>query len=150
MKWKSKVESWRANKQGMCYGWFVRQLLLISYVQQIQVFEIKLIRITFRWSYMDDVKTSMFHVSDMRLQSREGGKNLESIQSSTTPDPGYRLGKWQIHKKHQIQEEPRSQPFHSRWLEGCMTQTRQYSKDKHKIRRSTKEVSSWNGQYWRV
>ena len=42
---------------------------------------------------MDDVKASMFHVSDMCLQSRKGGTNLESIQSSTTPDPGNRMGK---------------------------------------------------------
>ena len=54
---------------------------------------------------MDDVKASMFHVSDMCLQSWIGGKNLESIQSSTTPDPGYRMGKWKIHtKKHQTYE----------------------------------------------
>ena len=79
----------------MCNGKFVRQLLLISYVKQIQVFNIKLhlIRITFCCSSMDGVKASMFHVSDMCLQSRQGGKNLESIQSSTTPDPGYRMGK---------------------------------------------------------
>ena len=42
---------------------------------------------------MDDVKASMFHVSDMYLQSKKGGSNLESLQSSTTPDPGYRMGK---------------------------------------------------------
>ena len=52
-----------------------------------------LIRITLCCSSMDDVKASMFHVSDMCLQSRKGGTNLESIQSSTTPDPGNRMGK---------------------------------------------------------
>ena len=80
----------------MCNGYFVRQLLPISYVKQIQVFfknKLHLIRITLRCSFMDDVRASMFHVSDMCLQSRKGGKNLESIQSITTPDPGYRMGK---------------------------------------------------------
>ena len=42
---------------------------------------------------MDDVNTSMCYVYDMYLQSRKGGKNLKSIQSSTTPDPGCRMGK---------------------------------------------------------
>ena len=44
--------------------------------------------------HVDDVKkVKMIHVFDMCLQSRKGGKNLESIKSSTTPDPGYRMGK---------------------------------------------------------
>ena len=32
-------------------------------------------------------------------QSKEEGKSQESIQSSTTPDPGQHMGKWQKHKK---------------------------------------------------
>ena len=60
--------------------------------------KIKLIRITFRCSSIDDVKASMLHVSDMCMQcSREGGKVLDSIQSITTPNPGYHMGKLQIH-----------------------------------------------------
>ena len=57
--------------------------------------KIKLIRITFRCSSMDDVKASMLHVSDMCMQYKVGkeGKDLDSIQSITTPDPGYHLGK---------------------------------------------------------
>ena len=74
----------------MCNGYFGRQLLLISYAKQIHVF---LIRITLCCSSMDDVKASLFHVSYMCLQRRKGGTNLELIQSSTTPDPGYRMGK---------------------------------------------------------
>ena len=34
--------------------------------------KIKLIRITFRCSSMDDVKASMLHVSDMRMQCKVG------------------------------------------------------------------------------
>ena len=79
------------------------------------------------------------------MQSREGGKVLDSIQSITTPDPGYHMGKLQIHKKTLDTGEPRRQPFPSRWPQGCMTQTRQYSKDKH-IKRSTKGIPPWNGQ----
>ena len=86
--------------------------------------------------HVDDVKSLMIYVSDMCLQSREGGKNLELIKSSTTPDPGYRMGKWRIHKKTSDTGEPRSSPFHSRWAQGCMTQTRQYSKDKCKIKKN--------------
>ena len=61
----------------------------------IQVLKIKLIRITFRSYSMDDVKASMLHVYAM--QSREGGKVLDSIQSFTTPDPGYHMGKLKTH-----------------------------------------------------
>ena len=32
-----------------------------------------------------------------RNKSKKGGKDEESIQSSTTPDPGYHMGKWQTH-----------------------------------------------------
>ena len=48
-------------------------------------------RVTFRCSSMDDVNASMLHVCAM--QSRKGGKVLDSIQSITTPDPGYHMGK---------------------------------------------------------
>ena len=30
-------------------------------------------------------------------ESKKGGKDQESIKSSTTPDPGYHMGKWQKH-----------------------------------------------------
>ena len=33
----------------------------------------------------------------MKYQSKKGGKDPESIQSSTTPDPGYPMGKRQKH-----------------------------------------------------
>ena len=31
----------------------------------------------------------------MLYKSKKDGKDQESIQSSTTPDPGYHMGKWQ-------------------------------------------------------
>ena len=31
----------------------------------------------------------------LSFENREEGKDQESIQSSTTPDPGNRMGKWQ-------------------------------------------------------
>ena len=31
------------------------------------------------------------------LHSKKEDKDQESIQSSTTPDPGYHMGKWQNH-----------------------------------------------------
>ena len=33
------------------------------------------------------------------VKSKEEGKDQESIQSSTTPDPEHHLGKWQKHTK---------------------------------------------------
>ena len=57
--------------------------------------KIKLIRITFHCSSMDDVKASMLHASDMCMQCKvgKGGKVLDWIQSVTTPEPGYHMGK---------------------------------------------------------
>ena len=31
------------------------------------------------------------------IESKKGSKYQESIQSSTTPDPGYHMGNWQKH-----------------------------------------------------
>ena len=44
-------------------------------------------------------------ICPISCQSRKEGKNQESIQSSTTPDPGYCMGKWKytLRKSH-IQE----------------------------------------------
>ena len=39
-------------------------------------------------------------------QCKKGDTDRESIQSTTKPDPGYHMGKWQKHK-----QEPRGQPF---------------------------------------
>ena len=40
---------------------------------------------------------------------------------------------WESDKTQEIHQtqEPRGQPFSSRWLQGCKEQTRQYDKDKH-------------------
>ena len=46
-------------------------------------------------------------------KAAQGGKDQESIQSSTTPDPGYHMGKWQNTIKHQ-KRESRGQLFPSR------------------------------------
>ena len=51
------------------------------------------------------------------------GKDQESIQLSTTPDPGYQ---WEIYnftiRHHKL--EPRGQPYSSRWPNGINKQTR--------------------------
>ena len=49
------------------------------------------------------------------LQIKKEGKDQESILSSTTPDPGHRIGKWQNTRKRRIKtshkRETRGQPF---------------------------------------
>ena len=45
-------------------------------------------------------------------KSKKGGKDLKTIQSSTTTDPGYHMGKLQKYNEHHRQE-PRGQPFPS-------------------------------------
>ena len=45
------------------------------------------------------------------LQSKKEGKYQESIQSSTTPDPGHHMGKCQKHKETSHTREPSGEPF---------------------------------------
>ena len=46
-------------------------------------------------------------------QSKKEGKDQESIQSSTTPDPGYQWESDNVTIRH-YKREPRGQPFLSR------------------------------------
>ena len=39
------------------------------------------------------------NVLSLKSKSKEKGKDPESIQSSTKPDPSNQMGKWQTHKK---------------------------------------------------
>ena len=47
------------------------------------------------------------------IKSKKKGKDQESIQSSTTPDPGYQWGSDNLTIRHH-KREPRGQPFPSR------------------------------------
>ena len=51
--------------------------------------------------------------SNMLIESKKGCKNQESIQSSTTPDPGYQWESDKLTVRHH-KREPRGQPFPSR------------------------------------
>ena len=55
--------------------------------------------------------------------SKKGGKDQESIQSSTTPDPGHHMRKWQKHNKTSHTREQRIQPLPSRWTDKKAWQT---------------------------
>ena len=45
------------------------------------------------------------------IESKEVGKYQELIQSSTTPDLGHHMVKWQNIRKHHIQESQEVNPF---------------------------------------
>ena len=81
---------------------------------------------------MDDVKASMLHVSDVRMQCKVGKEAKFCIRYTQIPhltlDTIWESDKY---TKTLNTGEPNSQPFPSRCPQGCMTQTRQYSKDKH-------------------
>ena len=53
-------------------------------------------------------KCSIFHNIFKSIQSKKDSKDQELIQSSTTPVPGYQMGKKQNDNKHHKQE-PRGQ-----------------------------------------
>ena len=44
-------------------------------------------------------------------ESREEGKDQESVQSSSIPDLGHHIGKWQKHKKYNTQVSQEVSPF---------------------------------------
>ena len=44
--------------------------------------------------------------SNLDNQGKKGGKDQETIQSSTTPDPGYHIGKLNITNKSQEPKHP--------------------------------------------
>ena len=62
------------------------------------------------------------------IESKKDSKDQELMQSSTTPVPGYQMGKWQNHNKHH-KLEPRGQPLPFKWPQGSNEQTRK--RDKH-------------------
>ena len=66
-----------------------------------------------RYNQVPFLTRNTIWVSDKKQKKTQQKK--ESIQSSTTPDPGYRIEKL----------------FPSRWSQGCKEQTRQHNKDKH-------------------
>ena len=75
------------------------------------------------------------------LQSKKDGKDQEMIQPSPhlTQDTTWESNKNTINFNHQ--QEPRGQPFPSRWPQGSNKHT-----GHKKLKWSTKEVPPWNGQ----
>ena len=70
------------------------------------------------------------HIFALFLQSKKEGKDQESIQSSTTPDPGYQWESNKLTIRHH-KREPRGQPFPSRWPQDNNKQTRTKAKQTH-------------------
>ena len=56
------------------------------------------------------------------MQSKKEDKDQESIQSSTTPDPGYQRERNNFTIRHH-KREPRGQPFPSKRSQGINKQT---------------------------
>ena len=83
--------------------------------------------------------------------SKKGGKDQESIQSSTTPDPGYgyHMRKGQRTRKHYIQKSQEVSPFPAGDHKAAINRQDSMTNTKHKeliINKSTKEEPSSNGQ----
>ena len=69
----------------------------------------------------------------------EEGKDQETIQSSTTPDPGHIMGKWQKHKKSHIQKRLEASPFPAGNFKAARHRQGNMSKMNTNKQRSTKE-----------
>ena len=90
----------------------------------------------------------VFNANVKNYQSKKGCKDQESIQSSTTPDPGYQ---WESDKltADTTNESQEVSPFPAGDLKALINRRAQrHSKhkteQKHEI--STKEKPPWNGQ----
>ena len=59
-------------------------------------------------------------------ESKKEGKDQESIQSNTTPDPGYKWESDNFTIRHH-KREPRGQPFHSRWPQSLFLGNRKWN-----------------------
>ena len=57
------------------------------------------------------------------IKVNKGAKDQESIQSSTTPDPGYQWESDKVTVRHD-EREPSGQPFPSRWPQSTYKQAR--------------------------
>ena len=69
------------------------------------------------------VYDGMLRFSQVTHQSKKEGKDQESIQSSTTPDPVYQWESNKLTIRHHKREQ-RGQPFPSRLPQGNNKQTR--------------------------
>ena len=82
------------------------------------------------------------------MQSKLGYKDQESIQSSTTPDPGYQ---WESDKltadtTNESKEVSSFPAGYHKALINRRAQRHSKHKTEQKHKRSTKEVPPWNGQ----
>ena len=59
------------------------------------------------------VPNTLIRLYTLSYKSKKDGKDQESIQSSTTPDPGYQWESDNVTIRHH-KREPRGQPFPSR------------------------------------
>ena len=75
----------------------------------------------YEWCHAE--MTSMFWVTKSSVESKKKGKDQESIQSITTPDPVYQWESDNFTIRHR-KREPSGQPFPSRWPQGINKQAR--------------------------
>ena len=63
-------------------------------------------------------------------ESKKGGNYHKSIQSSTTPDLGYHMGKWPKHKRHKQSQEV--SPFPAGDHKAAMNRRESMTNTRHK------------------
>ena len=69
----------------------------------------------------------------LKVQSKEEDNNQESIQLSTTPDPGQHMVKWQQHMNHHIQESQEVSSFAEGDHKAAMNRQDSMTETKHKL-----------------
>ena len=89
------------------------------------------------WSIVIDTETDAdapIEESDEpdHLLSKKGSKDQETIQSNTTPDPGYYMGKWQKKQLNITNESQEVSPFQAGDHRTAMNRRESMTNTRHK------------------
>ena len=71
----------------------VRKVLVVKGISVLVVEGLNIINLYAIYDPVTEPEQPVYVVLCIQYDSKKGGKDQESIQSSTTPDPGYKMGK---------------------------------------------------------
>ena len=75
----------------------VRKILVVKGISVLVVEGLDIINLYAIYDPVTEPEQPVYVVLCVQYESKKGGKDQESIQSSTTPDPGYKMGMEQPH-----------------------------------------------------
>ena len=117
----------------------------VNFILSISAFRFIILRPPSQYCFITTF--CLIFAGQFHKKSKSGCKDQESIQSSTTPDPGYQWesDKLTVDTTNESQEVPFSAGDHKAYI-NRRAQRHSKHKTEQKHKRSTKEVPPWNGQ----